>query len=60
MTDYPAFLFGHQVIQVVDDYVYLGINFNCNGSIEKAISEQALKSKKKKFSARLDKIRKLC
>ena len=30
MQNYPAFLFGHKIIQVVDDYVYLGIKFNYN------------------------------
>ena len=59
MQNYPAFLFGHKIIQVVDDYVYLGIEFNYNGSFNKAISKQVLQGKKA-FYALLDNVDKLC
>ena len=59
MQNYPAFLFGHKIIQVVDDYVYLGIKFNYNGSFNKAISKQVLQGKKA-FYALLDKVHRLC
>ena len=59
MQNYPAFLFGHKIVQVVDDYVNLGIKFNYNGSFNKAISKQVLQGKKA-FYALLDKVYKLC
>lgn len=34
------FLFGDQDVEVTDDYVYLGVTFNFNGSFKKAISKQ--------------------
>ena len=52
---YPAFLFGHKIIQVVDDYVYLSIKFNNNGSFNKAISKKVLQDKKS-FYTLLDKV----
>ena len=45
IQDYPAFLFGHKIIQVVDDYGYLSIKFNSNGSFNKAISKKVLQGK---------------
>ena len=36
-NDVPAFLFGHRILQQVDDYTYLGVVFNYNGSFDKAI-----------------------
>ena len=59
MQNYPAFLFGHKIIQVVDDYVYLGIKSNYNGSFNKAISKQVLQGKKA-FYGLLDEVYKLC
>ena len=44
VTDFPAFLFGHSTIEVVDDYTYLGIIFNYNGSFQKAINKQVEQS----------------
>ena len=54
----PAFLFGHDIIEVVDSYVYLGTVFNYNGSFSKAIDKQ-LQQGKKAFYALLQKIKKL-
>ena len=58
VTLYPAFLFGHDVIEVVEEYTYLGTVFNYNGSFTKAISKQALQASKA-FYALLNKIKKL-
>ena len=58
VLNYPAFLFGHDLIEVVDSYVYLGAVFNYNGSFKKAIEKQ-LQQGKKAFYALLTKIRKL-
>ena len=33
VTNLPAFLFGHDIIEVVDNYTYLGTVFNYNGSL---------------------------
>ena len=57
-TEYPAFLFGHRNIQVVDHYVYLGVIFNFNGSFQKAIDKQVTQGRKAFYSL-LNKIRKL-
>ena len=56
VSDYPAFLFGHDLIEVVDDYTYLGVIFNYNGSFQKAINKQALQGKKA-FYALLNKVK---
>ena len=49
MKDYPVFLVGHKLIQVVDYYAYLGIKFSylatCNGSFNKIASTTRLKKK---------------
>ena len=34
------------MIDIVDDYVYLGTKFNYNGKFEKAKAKQALQAKK--------------
>ena len=58
VNNLPAFLFGHDILQVVDDYTYLGTVFNYNGSFKKAIDKQ-LNQGKKVFYALLSKIKKL-
>ena len=59
VTEYPAFLFGHSHLQVVDDYIYLGTTFNYNGKFQKAISKQVVQARKA-FYALLNKIYNLC
>ena len=54
--NYPAFLFGHDLIDVVDDYTYLGVIFNYNGLFNKAINKQA-KQGKRAFFALLNKVK---
>ena len=47
---YPTFTYGSEVVEVVDDYVYLGVVFNYNGSFKKAIDKQVIQAKKATFS----------
>ena len=58
VQEYPAFLFGHDHIEVVDDYTYLGTVFNFNGSFKKAIEKQ-INQGRRAYYALLSKIRKL-
>ena len=51
-------MFGHDGIEVVDDYTYLGVIFNYNGLFNKAINKQA-KQGMRAFYALLNKVRKL-
>ena len=55
-NDYPAFLFGHDIVEVVEDYTYLGVIFNYNGSFYKAINKQ-VEQGKRAFYALLHKIK---
>ena len=56
VTNYPAFIFGHDLIKVVEDYTYLGVIFNYNGLFHKAINKQARQGKRA-FFALLNKVR---
>ena len=57
-TSHPAFLFGHRHLEVVDEYVYLGVVFNYNGSFTEAIDKQ-LTQGKNAYYALLSKVYKL-
>ena len=46
VRNYPMFKLGTEVIDVVDDYVYLGVTFNYNGSFRKAIDKQVSQAKR--------------
>ena len=46
IRQYKSFDFGDTIIDVVDDYVYLGITFNYNGNFKKAKVKQMLQAKK--------------
>ena len=50
MHKYPKFLLGSNEIQVVEQYVYLGVMFNYNGSFKKAIEKQITQAGKATFS----------
>ena len=50
VQNFPAFLYGHKHIEVVDDYVYLGCTFNYNGNFHKAIAKQVSQAKKAYYS----------
>ena len=58
MTEFPSFLFGHRILENVDDYTYLGVIFNYNGSFDKAIAKQILQGKRA-FYALLARVKKL-
>ena len=53
----PAFTYTCNKLQVVDDFVYLGVKLNYNGRFKKAISKQVSQAKRAMFSV-LSKIRK--
>ena len=40
ITNHPIFKYGDKVVEVVDDYTYLGVVFNYNGNFAKAIAHQ--------------------
>ena len=46
----PSFTFSGDVIDIVDDCIYLGIRFNYNGSFKKAISKQVIQARKALYS----------
>ena len=46
----PSFTFGGDVIDVVYDFIYLGVRFNYNGSFKKAISKQVTQARKALYS----------
>jgi len=58
VENYPAFLFGHATIDVVDDYTYLGVTFSFNGKYDKAMAKQINIARKALFSL-ISKSRKL-
>ena len=47
---FKSFKFGNNVVDVIDDYVYLGTTFNYNGKFNKAKAKQVLQAKKATFS----------
>ena len=46
----PEFVYGGDPLEVVDDFVYLGVKFNYNGSFKKAISKQVTQARKALYS----------
>ena len=50
VTNYPAFIFGHEHIDVVGDYVYLRCTFDYNETFHKAITKQVSQAKKAYYS----------
>ena len=50
ITMHPNFTFNNKIVEVVDDYVYLGTTFNYNGSFTKAIKKQVSQAQKAMFS----------
>ena len=50
VRNYPCFNLGNDKIEVKDDYVYLGVTFNYNGSFKKAISKQIMQARKAMFA----------
>ena len=58
VTQFPAFLFGHDIVEVVSDYVYLGVKFYYNASFLPSIKKQVSQARRAYFSL-LSKIRSL-
>jgi hypothetical protein len=56
---YPNFTYGGQNLEVVDDYVYLGVTINYNGRFKKAMIKQQTQATRAMY-ALLNKARKLC
>ena len=50
---YPVFKYGNGIINVVHDFVYLGVKFNYNGNFKKAISKQVIQARKASFAMTL-------
>ena len=46
----PEFFYGEEKVEIVDDYVYLGVTINYNGSFTKAIQKQISQARKAMFS----------
>merc|ERR1712030_23612 len=47
---YNPFKFRNNAVEVVEDYVYLGVTFNYNGKFHKAKSKQVLQARKATYS----------
>ena len=50
MRKYPKFQLGSNEIEIVEQYVYLGILFNYNGSFKKTIGKQITQARKAMFA----------
>ena len=46
----PEFVYGGDKLEVVDDFVYLGVRFNYNGNFKQAISKQVTQARKALYS----------
>ena len=46
----PEFFYGNDKVDVVDDYIYLGVTFNYNNSFTKAINKQIDQARKAMYS----------
>ena len=58
VTKFPAFLFGHDIVEVVSEYVYLGVKFFYNASFLPSINKQVSQARRAYF-ALMSKIRSL-
>ena len=47
---FPKFYLDQHEIEIVDDYVYLGVKLNYNGSFKKAINKQIAQARKAMFA----------
>ena len=50
LRNFPVFKYGDDKVEVTDEYIYLGINFSCNGRMEKAIKKQVTQARRALFS----------
>ena len=46
----PNFYFGNDIIDICDDYTYLGVTFNYNGNFKKAINKQVCQARQAMFA----------
>ena len=46
----PSFYYANETLEIVDDFVYLGVTFNYNGSFKKSISKQVIKARRAMYS----------
>ena len=46
----PHFIYNNEAIEVVYDFVYLGVKFNYNGTLKKAISKQVTQARRALYS----------
>ena len=47
---FPKFFLGADEVEMKDDYIYLGVTFNFNGSFKKAIDKQVTQARKAMFA----------
>ena len=47
---FPTFKYGHHIIEVVSDYIYLGVKMNYNNHFAKAMKKQLDQGRKAQFS----------
>ena len=47
---FPRFLYGRDVVDVVSEYVYLGVNMYCNNKFAKAMKKQLDQGRRSQFS----------
>jgi hypothetical protein len=50
VTKYTPWVLGDEVLEVQDDYTYLGTTFNYNGNYDKAIAKQVTQAKRAMYS----------
>ena len=50
IRNFPEFFYGNEKVEIVDDYIYLGVTINYNGSFTKAINKQITQARKAMFS----------
>ena len=62
VRNFPEFTFGERKLEVVDDYVYLGVTFNYNGLFNKAILKQVNQARRAMYGliAKCKKIKSPC
>ena len=47
---FPVFKIGGEVVEVKEDYVYLGVTFSCDGKFTKAIEKQVTQARKAMYA----------
>ena len=47
---YPVFKIGEDIVEVKEEYVYLGVTFSCDGKFNKAIEKQVTQARKAMYA----------